>query len=126
VNRRIVIVLSILVVLVLAGTLIHAWPTSHPKRTASHHHDTPTAVTICRQLAVASGTDLANATVIRKLASPSLAASLISDASHDPTGSAPAPPMTVVASGPNTAVEHLPGGVTLTCTVSHGKVVSLR
>jgi len=126
VNRRIVIVLSILVALVLAGTLVHAWPHGHVKRPANHHVTTPTAVTICHQLAVASGTDPANVTAIRKLASPSLAASLISDASHDPTGSAPAPPMTVVASGPNTAVEHLPGGVTLTCAVSHGKVVGLK
>jgi len=125
-NRRIVIVLSILVVLVLAGTLIHAWPTSHPKRPANHHHDTPTAVTICRQLAVASGTDPANTAVIRKLASPALASSLIDDASHDPIGSAPAPSMTVVSSGPNTAVEHLPSNVTLTCTVRSGKVVGLK
>lgn len=125
-NRRAIIVIVVLVVLILAGTLIHAWPHGHPKRPASHHTDVPTAVTICKQLAVASGEDPANVTAIRKLAAPSLAASLISDASHDPTGSAPAPSMTVVASGPDTAVEHLPANVTLTCTVSHGKVVSLR
>ncbi len=128
-NRRVLIVLAVLVVLVLVGTIIHAWPSSHPKSStpAAHHRvaSTPSVVTICHELAVAAGTDPANVATIRKLASPSLAASLISDAAHDPAASAPAPSITVVADGPDAALEHLPGGVTLTCTVKAGKVVNL-
>lgn len=129
-NRRVLIVIVVLAVLVLAGTIIHAWPSSsHPERSAPvvHHHvvSTPSVVTICHELAVAAGTDPANVSEIRKLASPALAASLISDASHDPAAAAPAPAITVVADGPDAALEHLPGGVTLTCTVKAGKVVNL-
>ena len=128
-NRRVLTVLAVLAVLILAGTVIHAWPSSHPKRPAptAHHHvtSTPSTVQICHELAVAAGTDPANVSEIRKLASPSLAASLISDASHDPAASAPAPTITVVADGPDAALEHLPGGATLVCTVKAGKVVSL-
>jgi hypothetical protein len=129
-NRRVLIVIVVLAVLVLAGTIIHAWPSSsHPERSApvTHHHvaSTPSVVSICHELAVAAGTDPADVAKIRQLASPSLAASLIADASHDPAASAPAPTITVVADGPTTALEHLPGGVVLTCTVKAGRVVSL-
>lgn len=129
-NRRVLTVFVVLAVLILAGAIIHAWPSSSaPKRPApaAHHHvaSTPSVVTICHELAVAAGTDPANVATIRKLASPSLAASLIADASHDPASPAPAPTITVVADGPDAALESLPGGVTLTCTVKAGKVVSL-
>ena len=129
-SRRVLTVLVVLAVLILAGALIHAWPSSSPpKRQApvAHHHvaSTPGVVTICHELAVAAGTDPANVSEIRKLASPALAASLTADAAHDPAASAPAPTITVVPDGPTTALEHLPGGVTLTCTVKAGKVVNL-
>ncbi len=129
-NRRVLVVLAVLVVLILAGTIVHAWPRSSPPKRptpAAHHHvaTAPSVVTICHELAVAAGTDPANISEIRKLASPALAASLISDASHDPAASAPAPTITVVADGPDAALESLPGGVTLTCTVKAGRVVNL-
>ena len=129
-NRRVLVVLAVLAVLILAGAVIHAWPrSSAPKRPtpAAHHHvvSSPSVVSICHGLAIAAGTDPADVTTIRKLASPALATSLIADAAHDPTASAPAPTITVVADGPDAALEHLPGGVVLTCTVKAGRVVGL-